>query len=60
MTNAMTFKKGLAALFCLLGVVLFLAGGYYLWSAPIEHGMVAVTLILGGFLLHAIFWILWR
>jgi hypothetical protein len=57
--TAMTFKKGIAAFCCLLGVVLFLAGGYYLWSAPIEHGMEGVISILAAFLLHVIFWALW-
>jgi hypothetical protein len=57
--TAMTLKKGIAAFCCLLGVVLFLFGGYYLWSAPMEHGREGVISILAAFLLHAIFWVLW-
>jgi hypothetical protein len=57
--TALTFKKGIAAFCCLLGVVLFLVGGYYLWSAPIEHGKEGVISILAAFLLHVIFWALW-
>jgi hypothetical protein len=57
--TAMMFRKSIAAFCCLLGVVLFLAGGYYLWSAPIEHGMEGVISILAAFLLHVIFWALW-
>ena len=55
----MTFRKGIAAFCCLLGVAFFLVGGYYLWSAPIEHGPEGVISILAGFLLHVIFWTLW-
>jgi hypothetical protein len=57
--TAMTLKKGIAALCCLLGVVLFLVGGYYLWSAPMEYGREGVISILAAFLLHTIFWVLW-
>ena len=57
--TAMTFKKGVAAFCCLLGVVLFLVGGDYLWSAPIEHGKEGVISILVAFLLHVIFLALW-
>jgi len=57
--TAMTLKKGIAAFCCLLGVVLFLVGGYYLWNAPIEHGKEGVISIAAAFLLHGIFWTLW-
>ncbi len=57
--TAMTFKKGIAALCFLFGVVLFLVGGYYLWSAPIEHGKEGVISIAAAFLLHTIFWTMW-
>jgi len=57
--TANTVKKGIAAVCCLLGVAFFLVGGYYLWSAPIEHGPEGVISILAGFLLHVIFWTLW-
>jgi hypothetical protein len=55
----MTFKKGIAAFFCLLGIVFFLLGAHYLWSTPIEHGWEGAVLIATGFALHAIFWVLW-
>jgi hypothetical protein len=57
--TAMTFKKGIAALCFIFGVVLFLVGGYYLWSAPIEHRMEGVISILAGLLLHVIAWTMW-
>ena len=57
--TAMTFRKGIGALCCLLGTVLLLAGAYYVWNAPIEHRMEAVILILAGLVLHVIFWIVW-
>lgn len=57
--TAQTVKKGIAALCFLFGVVLFLVGGYYLWSAPIEHGPEGVISIVAGLLLHAIFWTMW-
>lgn len=58
--TAMTFKKGIAAFCCLLGVVLLLVGAFYIWVAPIEYGWVGVISISAGILLHAIFWVLWR
>lgn len=57
--TAMTFKKGVAALCCFLGIVLFLVGAYYLWSAPIELGWQRVIFVLAAFVLHVIFWSLW-
>ena len=56
---AITLKKGVAAFCGLLGAVLFLVGGYSLWSAPIEQGREGVISMLAAFLLHAIFWVLW-
>jgi hypothetical protein len=57
--TAMTLRKGVAAFCCVLGTVLGLVGAYYLWNSPIETGGLGVMLILAGFLLHAIFWVLW-
>ena len=57
--TAMTFKKGIAALCFILGTVLFLVGGYYVWSAPIEHGQDGWISISVALLLHMIFWVLW-
>jgi hypothetical protein len=57
--TAMTFKKGIAALCCLLGIALGLVGAYYLWSAPIDLGKQGVELMLVAFVLHVVFWILW-
>lgn len=57
--TAMTFKKGIAAFCCLLGVVFLLVGAYYIWVAPIEYGREGLILIVAGLLLHAIFWVLW-
>jgi hypothetical protein len=57
--TAMTLRKGVAAFCCVLGAVLGLVGAYYLWNSPIETGREAVILITAGFLLHAIFWVLW-
>jgi hypothetical protein len=57
--NASTVKKGVAALCFLFGVALFLVGGYYLWSAPIEHGWWGVVAIVAGLLLHVFFWAMW-
>lgn len=57
--TAMTLRKGVAAFCCLLGTVLGLVGAYYVWSSPIETGWEGVILILAGFLLHVIFWVLW-
>ena len=57
--TAMIFKKGIAALCCLMGNVLGLVGAYYLWSAPIDLGKQGVDLILAACVLHVVFWILW-
>ena len=56
---ANTFMKGFAVCCCLVGVVCFLFGAYFLWTAPIEQGKDGVMLLAGGFVLHTIFWILW-
>ena len=57
--TAMTFRKSIGAVCCLLGIVLGFLGAYWLWSTPIELGKEAVVLILSGFVFHVIFWILW-
>jgi hypothetical protein len=56
----MTFRKAIAAVCFLLGVVLLLLGAYYVWVAPIELGREGLALTVAGLLLHAIFWVLWR
>ena len=57
--TAMIFKKGIAALCCLMGTVLGLVGADYLRSAPIDLGTQGVELMLVAFVLHVVFWILW-
>ena len=57
--TAKTVKRGVAALCFVFGVVLFLVGGYDLWSAPIEHGREGVIALVAGLLLHVIFWVMW-
>jgi hypothetical protein len=57
--TATTVKKSIAAFCFLLGTVLFLVGGYYIWSAPIEHGQDGLISIFAALLLHVIFWAFW-
>jgi hypothetical protein len=57
--TSMTFRKAVAAVCLLLGVVLLLVGGYYVWVAPIALGREGLVLTVTGLLLHAIFWALW-
>lgn len=55
-----TFKKGIAVCCFLFGVILFIGGGYYLWTTPIEHGWGALMALAVGVLLHVIFYVLWQ
>jgi len=57
--TAGTVRKAIAVLFFLFGAFLFLLGGYYLWTSPIEHGWEGMVSIAAGLLLHVIFWAMW-
>ena len=57
--TALTFRKGIAALCCFVGVVLILVGVHYVWVAPVEYGREGTISIVAGLVLQIIFWVLW-
>ena len=57
--TVMTFKKGIAAFCCVLGIGFLLVGTHLLWNTPMEHGWEGVVSIVAGLLLNAMFLVLW-